>query len=226
MRITTATVVGLLLAGPAWANPPVASYLFPAGGQRGTTVEVRAGGLFLPSKCGFEMLGPGVAADPQFVRTKTVFFEGPLLPLPESQQQEDYPKDVAGRVRIATDAAPGVRAARLWTAQGAAPGLRFVVGELPEVVERERDGAPVPEPVTTPVTVNGRIFPREDVDVWTVALKKGQTLTGELVAGRLGSPLDSRLEVTGPDGRRLAEGDGPTPRADCRVRVTAATDGA
>jgi hypothetical protein len=29
------------------ANPPVASYIYPAGGQRGTTVKVRVGGLFL-----------------------------------------------------------------------------------------------------------------------------------------------------------------------------------
>ncbi len=44
------------------ANPPVASYIFPAGGQRGTHVAVRVGGLFLHGECGFEMLGGGVSA--------------------------------------------------------------------------------------------------------------------------------------------------------------------
>src|SRR6516162_7992052 len=47
------------LWGPAIAaaNPPVGSYIFPAGAQRGTKVNVRVGGLFLHQKCGFEMLG-------------------------------------------------------------------------------------------------------------------------------------------------------------------------
>ena len=44
------------------ADPPTASYVFPAGGQRGQTVAVRVGGLNLYQSCGFEMLGPGVQA--------------------------------------------------------------------------------------------------------------------------------------------------------------------
>src|SRR5205085_11166150 len=36
---------------------------------------------------------------------------------------------------------------------------------------------------------------------------KGQTISAEVHAARLGSPLDSRLEVRGPDGRLLCEND-------------------
>ena len=86
------------------ANPPVASYIFPAGAQRGTKVNVKVGGLFLHQKCGFEMLGPGVNAPSFVTRTKTAWFEGPLLPLPDSQRQEDYPKDMAGQIALAADA--------------------------------------------------------------------------------------------------------------------------
>src|SRR3954452_9103651 len=113
----------LAVAGPAVANPPVAGYVFPAGGQRGTTVRVRVGGLFLHDRCGFDLSGPGVAASPELTRTKRIWFEGPLLPLPESQQQEDYPADMAGTVAIAKDAPVGPRRGRLFTAQGAAGGL-------------------------------------------------------------------------------------------------------
>jgi hypothetical protein len=169
------------------------------------------------------MLGPGVEVSNPLKRTKTVWFEGPLLPLPDSQQQEDYPKDMAGRVTIAADAPPGVRHWRLWTAQGATPSMKFVVGELPEVIEQEIDGDPEPVEVKPPITINGRTFPREDVDVWTFRATKGQTFTCEVNALRLGSPLDARLEVRGPDGRRLAEavGDGTDPR----LRFTAPADG-
>src|SRR5262249_39370220 len=61
------------------AEAPVASYIFPAGGQRGKSVDFRVGGLFLYQSCGFEMLGPGVTAGTQLRRTKTTWFEGPLL---------------------------------------------------------------------------------------------------------------------------------------------------
>src|SRR5713226_8407697 len=91
----------------AAANPPVASYIFPAGAQRGTKVNVRIGGLFLHQKCGFEMLGPGVTAPAYLTSTKTTWFEGPILPLPDSQRQEDYPKDMAAQIAIAPDAALG-----------------------------------------------------------------------------------------------------------------------
>ena len=169
------------------------------------------------------MLGPGVEADQVLRGTKTVWFEGPLLPLPDSQQQEDYPKDMAGKVVLAADAPVGMRHWRLWTAQGATPARPFMVGDLPEVVEQEIDGDPVPVEVKPPVTINGRIFPREDVDVWTFAAAKGQTFTCEVNALRLGSPLDARLEVIGPNGRRLAEqvAEGSDPR----LRFTAPADG-
>ena len=205
------------------ADSPTASYIFPAGARRGTTVPVIVGGLNLYKSCGFEMLGPGLTAERTLLRTKTLWFEGPVLPLPDSQQQEDYPKDMAGRVTIAADAPLGWRYWRLWTAQGATSAQKFVVGDLPEVIEQEIDGDPVPVEVKPPVTINGRIFPREDVDVWTFAATKGQTYTCEVAAARLGSPLEARLEVRGPEGRRLAEklADGGDPV----LRFTAPADG-
>src|SRR5438105_4887418 len=101
------------------ANPPTASYIFPAGGQRGTNVNVRVGGLFLHESCGFDLTGKGLTASPKLTKTRRVWFEGPLLPLPESQQQEDYPADMLGSVAIAKDAPLGGCRGRLFTSQGA-----------------------------------------------------------------------------------------------------------
>jgi hypothetical protein len=102
--------------------------------------------------------------------------------------------------------------------------LRFVVGELPEIVEQEIDGDPQPVDVALPVTINGRIFPREDVDVWRFAARKGQTITAVVCAAHLGSPLDSHLEALDAHGRKIAENDdsdGP----DSRLHFTAPEDG-
>ncbi len=206
------------------ANPPAASFIFPAGGQRGTTADVRVGGVFLHKSCGFEMLGPGVEASKRLTLTKTLWFEGPLLPLPDSQRQEDYPKDMAGQVKIAADAPLGVRAGRVWTSEGAAGGLRFLVGDLPEIVEQEIAGDPLPVEVKLPLTINGRIFPNEDIDAWSFAAKKGQSFTCEVHAAQVGSPLDAHLEIRDPLGRVLAENDDGRGQ-DPLLRFTAATDG-
>jgi hypothetical protein len=214
----------ILLPSALFADPPVAMYIFPAGGQRGKTVEIKVGGLFLHDQCGFEMLGPGITASPQLKRTSTLWIEGPILPLPDSQRQEDYPSDLAGQVKIKADAPLGERHWRVWTSQGVTPARRFVVGDLPEIIEKEVEGAPIPQRVQMPVTINGRIFPQEDVDIWTVSLSKGQSVTAVVEAARLGSPLDSRLEVRDPDGKIIAENDDAF-GADSFLRFTAAVDG-
>jgi hypothetical protein len=223
-RLLVAILLVFLSGVPLRANPPEASYIFPAGGQRGTTVKVKVGGVFLHEKCRWELLGPGVKASKELKRIPTTWFEGPLLPIPDSQRVEDYPKDMAGEVAVAKDAALGLRPWRLWTSQGATPSLKFMVGDLPEIVEEEVDGDPVPVKVTLPVTINGRIFPRGNVDVWTFDAKKGQTIRCEVYASRLGSPLDARLEVLDAKGRKIAEND-DTFGADPFVLFTAPADG-
>lgn len=224
-RRTQLLAVFILLQGSlAWADPPTAAYIFPAGGQRGATVAFKVGGSNLFKSCGFEMLGAGIQAPKELQRTSTLWFEGPVLPLPDSQQAEDYPKDMAGKVRIAADAPAGARNWHVWTSQGACPSMKFVVGELPEVIEDEIDGPALPVAVSLPVTVNGRIFPREDVDVWKFTAVKGRTITAQVAAAGLGSPLDARLEVLDPAGRTIAEND-DFAGADPLVCFTAPSDG-
>jgi hypothetical protein len=223
-RFLTAGVLILLTASVLRANPPEASYIFPAGGQRGTKVKVRVGGLFLHEKCRWEMLGPGVLPCKELTRTPTVWFEGPLLLIPESQQAEDYPKDMAGDVVIAEDAALGLRPWRLWTAQGATSSLQFMVGDHPEMIEKETEGDPLPVKVVLPLTINGRIFPRGNIDLWSFDARKGQAIRCEVMAARLGSPLDARLELLDHNGRVIAEND-DTFGADPMVQFTAVEDG-
>src|SRR6185436_4489948 len=187
-----------LLAGIVQAEPPSVSHIFPAGGQRGTKAEVRVGGFYLHGRAAFEMTGGGVQASPEVKDIENFWIEGPMILKPESQGKEDYPKDHAGEVTIARDATPGVRHWHCRTSQGTTATMKFVVGDLPEVVEHEMDGTPIPEHVTLPVTVNGRIFPREDVDLWTFHADKGQTISCSLASRSLGYPLEAALEIIAP----------------------------
>lgn len=206
------------------AVEPFASYIFPAGGQRGTTVEFRVGGCYFHGSAGFEMLGKGVSASTRVKETNTVWFEGPLIVQPASQRSEDYPRDHAGSVRIAADAPIGVLHWRTWTSQGVTPAMKFIVGDLPEIIEIEQDGEPIPVSVIPPVTINGRIFPREDVDVWTFQAKAGQAFTLAVAAQSLGSPLQARLVVLDSAGRPLHEAIA-SQRSDPTLHFTAPRDG-
>ncbi|TWU06911.1 putative subtilase-type serine protease precursor [Symmachiella macrocystis] len=223
--LTLLLTVYCLLPTLLQANPPSVSYIFPAGGQRGTSVAFHVGGHYLHEVCPFEMLGLGVKATPLLHRAPhTAWFEGPLVPKPYSSNSEDYPKDQAGAVSIAPDAPLGVRRYRVWTSQGVIPTMKYVIGDFPEIVEQEIDGQPLPTPVELPVTINGRIFPREDVDTWTFAGKAGHGYTCEVMAARIGSPLDSRLEIIGLAGRPIAENvDGKG--TDSFVQFIAPSDG-
>jgi hypothetical protein len=213
-----------LCADTVRAEPPIAAYIFPAGGQRGTTVDVRIGGIFFHGACGLSMTGPGVTAPDHIEEIATLWFKGPHFTGKASDDPEDYPRDHGATVTIAADAPLGPRHWQTWTSQGATASRRFVVGDLPERVEREIEGDPIPVGVQLPVTINGRIFPREDVDIWTFEARAGATYTLEVQAKQLGSPLEARLVVLDPAGRRLAEslaGENDDPR----IGVIAEHDG-
>ena len=77
-----------------------------------------------------------------------------------------------------------------------------------------------------PITANGRIFPRDDIDLWEFEANAGQTVTALLAAKSLHSPLAPRLEVLDAKGRVLAETmTYPVPGSDESVRFTAPAKG-
>lgn len=225
-----AKLAAWLLACPAvftfsaTAVEPLAVYIFPAGGQQGTTVPVRVGGCYFHGDAGFEVLGMGVTASARIKETNTVWFEGPVISQPASQRSEDYPRDHAGTIRIAADAPSGIRHWRAWTSQGATPAMKFIVGELPEIVEVEAEGEPLPVLVNPPLTINGRIFPREDADVWSFKARAGQAFTLSVAAQSLGSPLQARLVILDASGNPLTEAVAAQ-RGDPTLLFTAPQDG-
>jgi hypothetical protein len=107
------------------------------------------------------------------------------------------------RVKAAADAAPGTRLpVSLTTPQGPPLGNRtVVVGEF----EEAGGGGPIP----VPGTANGRVGIDGTGEMWRFPAKKGQRLLLEVNARRLGSPLDSTLEILDASGR-------PLPRATLR----------
>jgi hypothetical protein len=84
----------------------------------------------------------------------------------------------------------------------------FALDTLPECLEQETNDEPSQaQKVTLPIIVNGRSDRPGDWDVFEVEGKAGATIVAEVTARRLGSPLDSFLKVTGPDGKIIALND-------------------
>lgn len=221
-----AAAATLVVPVAASANPPVATHIFPAGARRGESVEARLGGLFLHGTCEADISGPGVtlAGSPRPAGKR--WFEGPILPIPDSQRQEDYPVETLAVIRVAPDAPLGGRRLRLSTAQGVASGPVFMVGDLPEVVEHEIAGDPIPQAVPVPGTANGRLFPREDVDLWEFRAGADKPVTVFVHAAALNSPVSPRIEILDRAGRVVA-GQMPYPCAgtDASIRFRAPSAG-
>jgi hypothetical protein len=82
------------------------------------------------------------------------------------------------------------------TKLGSTNSLPFELGSLPETFEDERknnDTQRTAQHVETPVTINGRISRPGDTDWYSFTAKKGEKLVIDVMARRLGSPLDAKL---------------------------------
>lgn len=83
----------------------------------------------------------------------------------------------------------------------------IVVGEFPEVSRSTSDGKPMT--MTVPGTANGVLRMPGQAELWSFEARKGQQLIVEVEARRLGSPIDSFIEI-------LDANDRPIPRATLR----------
>jgi hypothetical protein len=167
------------------AAPPKLDYLFPAGAQRGTSIDVTAAGAFDRWPIMAHVEGKGVEVKPGKTKGKLA-------------------------VTVDKDAGPGVYWVRLYDEEGASSARPFMVGLLPEMIEQEPNDDPKkPQAIDKPrVVVNGRLDKSGDVDTFAMKLKKGETLVASLEANRtLRSPMDGVLQILSADGFVLEQND-------------------
>lgn len=84
----------------------------------------------------------------------------------------------------------------------------FAADTLPECPAAEdHSTASKAQLITTPIIINGRLTRPGERHVYRVEGQAGQTLVAEVMARRLGSPLDSVLQLTDSTGKELAFSD-------------------
>ncbi|MFN0017669.1 MAG: pre-peptidase C-terminal domain-containing protein [Pirellulaceae bacterium] len=220
-----ATAWALLTAGLASAQPAAPLYescrlnsIFPAGGQRGTTVNV-------------DFFADGNYSG--LADAKDILIDGPPgIRVKELKNRK--PHELRATLEIAADAPPGRRCIRVLNEGSGLTNMAwFVVGSLPEVLEVEPNSdAAKPQDVTAPVVVNGQVNPAADVDVYRFSAKAGQKLVVCAVAHSIDTHgqakdygiTDTELTIVDPQGRVVAEAQ-DTLSLDPLVEFTPAADG-
>ena len=86
--------------------------------------------------------------------------------------------------------------------------MPFAIGDVREVFEVEPNGTPAEaRAVKHPLIINGRVQPVGDRDVYAIQGRKGETVSIEVIARRLNSPLDSVITLSGPGLDKPARND-------------------
>ena len=208
------------LAGqsPADVHPHI-GYVYPAGGQRGTTFDVKVGGEDIYGATAAILSGKGASV--QVVDSKDP--AGPKTDDKNKQKKQKKRKNqtvieeiVTLRVTLARDAENVPRELCLVTPDGLTNKLIFQVGQLKEVRETEpnnkRDVAVVLP--SLPVLVNGQTMPG-DVDMFKFAARRGQHLVIEAsaralipyIADAVPGWFQAILTLYDPQGKEVAVAD-------------------
>lgn len=200
---------------------PAIFFIYPAGGQVGTTVEATVAGQQLRGATAVYVSGKGLTAS----------LAPEVKPDPDAKQKPPPPRpwiNTNGRptetvritIVIAPDAEPGEHDLRLVTPNGLTSRARFVVDQVAETVAtvRNSDKAEAISVPALPAILNGQIYTSTTIQggpdrgYWRIPVKAGQTLVFEC-QGRSLQPysywavpgwLDACLTLFDPSGRRQA----------------------
>ncbi len=204
-----ALLVGLIVAALAIstrATSPKLNSVTPAGGQRGTELELKLNGARLEDAPEVFFVRPGITvAKIDAVKTNSI----------------------RALVRIAPDCTLGEHQIRIRTASGVSDLRTFWVSAYTNLAEFETNNTTASaHRVPMGITITGNAG-GEDVDFFRVEAKKGQRISAEVEAMRLArSMLDPYLSIRDGDGKNLAATDDTTLLLqDAFVSIIAPADG-
>jgi hypothetical protein len=198
---------------------PRLSTITPPGGKAGTTVEVTFTGTDLEEPEALLFSHPTLKAEPVLPPAPPV---DPKKPAPKPAPKPPVTKF---KVTIPADAPLGCHDVRLVGKYGVSNPRAFVIGDLPEVAEKEpNNDVQEAQRVALNSTVNGALASPVDVDYFVFAGKKGQRVVISCLASGIDSRMHPALELYDAAGRQLAfnrqyQGD------DALVDCTLAADG-
>jgi hypothetical protein len=192
------------LVVPPAPQAPTLTTPVTLGLKRGAIADLVLSGINLDNPTGLLWSGPGKA---------TI--------VPEAKDAKPNPAAVKVKFEFPADAAVGMHTIRIATKQGISNFRPVLIDDLPGVDEtqtnRTKDTA---QEVPAPCSINGRTD-AEASDFFKIKVAAGQKLTFEVLARRLGSPLDPILVLHDAKTKRelidLYADDTPGLQSDCRL---------
>ena len=195
----------ILLNAPAFGqlSPPTIQSSRPIAGSPGKTLAIEIQGTDLDAATALSFEFPGVKAE----------------------ALEPSKTTIKAKVTLPIDAPPSPLRFRVIGPKGHSNAGQIFVGRgLETVAEMEpNNGFRKPQTINEGA-IEGKIEPGDDVDVYAVEMKAGETLVAEVIAARAGSGLDALVTVFGPDGHEVAQDD-DTFGKDAAVSVRAKAAG-
>ncbi|NDD38224.1 MAG: hypothetical protein EB082_07460 [Verrucomicrobia bacterium] len=143
--------------------------------------------------------------------------------VPQNQKKERFgDTQVKAEVFVPVDFKGDEAAFFVETPDGKSTPAKLAVlrpGAFAEEVE-DNGSFSKPQMLTLPTTLRGRIQAPQDVDVFAFEGKAGQRITAEILAARLGSPLDATLTLWDARNTLLASADDSPGDRDPRLAFT------
>lgn len=176
-------VIGHCSLPSAYAVAPRLANILPAGGQRGTELEVRFTGQRLDDTKEVILFTPGISV----------------------VSVEATTNRVKATLKISADCRLGEHQMRLRTATGVSELRTFWVGAFTNLAEVEpNNDLAKPQKLSLNVTVSGTVI-SDDLDYFTVSIEKGQRLTAEIEGMRLGRGVfDPYIAILDKSGKLLS----------------------
>ena len=184
---------------------PAIGYMFPPGGQAGSTVDVVLGGydwtpdmeLFVrDGRIQIELTGapgPVIVPEPPYWFGKKAR-RGPF----------PMPRETPAKLKLPADLQPGVYRWQAANANGVTASGKFVVSSALEVIEQKDQQEPQLL-ASLPVTVSGQILKIAEVDEYRFTAPATGPLTCEVVAAGVDSPLTAVVEIRDASGQLVAD---------------------
>lgn len=174
----------LMMAVSVCAAPPDVKWVFPAGGQIGQKVTAKVSGKLNQPE-----------TDVWCSRSDL------SITIPESGEEVT--------IESSPESPPGLCWLRFFNPEGATGQIPFMLGRLPEVIEVEPNNEPAKaQAIEQSSVINAKLAERGDVDIYSFALKKGQTLVASVDANwRLGFPVDPVMQLLTSNGTVVEQND-------------------
>ncbi len=210
-----------IVNGNLWPKPRL-TLVAPTGGKVGSTFEVAFAGTELEEPQSLYFSHPGIKGVPIIPPPPKV---DPKAKVDPKKPAPAPPPITKFSVTINKEVPPGYYDVRFVGKTGVSNPRVFVVGDLPEVTEKEpNNDVEQAQKVEIGTTINGTISAATDVDYSSFAGKKGQRVLISCLCATLDSRLHPEIDLINPSGRKLATSR-PMPEHDGIIVATLPEDG-